>query len=175
MNPAKWDAIAESFERGELVPANGIAAWTKQAADEAATIRRALPDSIDTLLEVGCGVGRLTPWLSLLFPRVIATDTSVRCLRLTNIACGHGMRWNVRTRAPDDPVCAEADAAVVWGNLYDEDWTREAANAHITSLANSYPIVLVQLAHRSELFDDWVSLDAIGIRRGDDWLRIQTR
>lgn len=141
MNTAKWDAIAESFERGEFVPANGWDEWNAQAIREAVMIREALPQTVDTLLEVGCGVGRLTPHLARMFPHVIANDTSAACRRVTVVRLRG--RPNVRVvSAAGAPYGSHIDAAVVWGNLHDADWTTDEASAHARALMDAYPTVL---------------------------------
>lgn len=139
MNVEKWDALATRFSTGEQAPANGWEAWAEQAATEAATIRGALPESVGTLLEVGCGVGRLTPYLALMFPIIIATDTSPCCRLVTENRCS--ARGNVLILPPDEAADEPADAALVW-NLYDEDWPLEARDAHLSELEARYRYVL---------------------------------
>lgn len=148
MNTEKWDAIAKAFAVGTWVPANGLEAWYAQAVSEATTIRSALPLDVETLLEVGCGVGRLTPYLALLFPRVIATDTSPVCRRVTAERCEH--RPNVVVA---EPVGQTADAALVWGNLYDSDWTLQQISAHRQEMRRLYPLVLEGNSERWKLWD----------------------
>lgn len=137
MNEQKWDRIAEEFGRGEHVPANGWEAWNEQASREAVTIRDALPSEVETIVEIGCGVGRLTPYLALLFVYVRATDTSTACRMVTRQRCEH--RPNVLVLPPGD---YPADAAVVWGNLYDKDWNADAIREHRETLRANYPMVL---------------------------------
>jgi hypothetical protein len=50
-------------------------------------------------------------------------------------------RPNVFVVAPDNPY-AKGDAAVVWGNLYDDDWSDEAAIEHRAVLREQFPVVL---------------------------------
>lgn len=149
MNTEKWDAIAEAFRLGEWVPANGWEAWNAQAVREAVMIRDALPNRVDELIEVGCGVGRLTPYLAVMFPRVIATDTSAACRIVTRERCRH--HPNVRVMLPASLPMAAGDAALVWGNLYDSDWSKDAAVKHISKLRDTYPLVLVQTGMRDEI------------------------
>lgn len=163
MNEARWDAIADSFERGELVPANGMEAWRDKALEEALLIRSVLPGNVETLVEVGCGVGRLTPYLALTFPRVIAIDTSSQCRRLTMIATVYSN--NVVVCSPDEvPSIGEPDAAVVWGNLFDEDWSDQDAIDYLWQLLGAVPLVLTQ--------SNRALLAVVGhtIRSGPDWL-----
>lgn len=139
MNTAKWDRVAEAFDQGVLVPANGMDNWAAQAVTEAVLIRGILPLACETLLEVGCGVGRLTPYLALMFRSVVATDTSTACRVVTMGRCEYFR--NVRVAEPGG---IQADAAVVWGNLYDDDWTDDQAAEHIVELAAVCGYVLVQ-------------------------------
>lgn len=181
MNTAKWDAIAESFERGEFVPANGWEAWRDQALREAATIRDAIPGHVLDLIEIGCGVGRLTPHLSLLFPRVIATDTSAVCRRVTLDRCREYGVENVDVYEAYFPVPgARSTAAVVWGNLYDSDWTEDVARAHTRALMDEYPIVLFQQpppitlrAGESIVTRDQLDFDGEHYVSTPDWLRFE--
>lgn len=141
MNTAKWDAFAEAFAAGQAVPANGWEAWSEQAVREATMIRKALPDTVQCLLEVGCGVGRLSPYLALMFPRVVCTDTSAACRTVTRERTRHHANVTVLpadARLPDP----QPDAALVWGNLYDSDWTDANARAHLAGLVDTYPLVL---------------------------------
>lgn len=166
MNSEKWDAFAEAFAAGTAIPANGWAAWNKQALDEAVTIRCALPESVECLVEVGCGVGRLTPYLAIGFPRVVCTDTSAACRAVTRErCCGHG---NVIVMPPDH-LLVEGDAALVWGNLYDEDWSDAEARAHLYQLVEAHRCVLVQHTTRSviTLRNDWA------LTTSDDWMMIE--
>lgn len=138
MNQAKWDRIAEEFAAGTAVPANGWEAWADQATREATMIRDAMPSEVETLVEIGCGVGRLTPYLALLFPHVIAIDTSPACRVVTAQRCEH--RPNVLvTGSARTP--ADAAAALVWC-LYDSDWTTGQVNLHRALMREAYPIVL---------------------------------
>jgi SAM-dependent methyltransferase len=147
VNTEKWDKLAEAFAAGTAVPANGWEAWGEQAAREAATIRNVLPRDAETIVEVGCGVGRLTPYLAMLFPRVIATDTSSACRVVTKQRCKH--RPNVKVRAPGTP---KADAAVIWC-LYDEDWTALESTNHLREMLAAYSLVLEGNADAHWLYD----------------------
>lgn len=138
MNTAKWDALAESFAAGRAVPANGWQAWNEQAVKEATQIRSLLPDDVLLLLEVGCGVGRLTPYLALMFPRVVAIDTSAACRAVTRQRCEP--HRNVRV-LPADARLPRCDAALAWC-LYDEDWQPIDAAIHLDDLCDRYPLVL---------------------------------
>lgn len=164
MNAERWDAIGRQWLHGQLEPANGRAAWTAQAQAEAAQIAEILAPSKDkTLLEVGCGIARLTPWLAGWFKTVIAIDTSPVMLGITAAATSYLL--NVETWvAGHEPPC---DAALVWGNLYDEDWSRDAANEHIRGLAETHSSVLVWTGSRDELQSDWSFLV---YRHGNDWM-----
>lgn len=153
MNQAKWDAIAEAFDAGTFVPANGWDAWHEQAVQEAVMIRQALPSTVGTLVEVGCGVGRLTPYLAIMFPRILATDTSSACRQVTRRRC-HARR-NVTVMAPDN-LYVKGDAALVWGNLYDSDWSPAAAQAHRFGLREAFPLVLEGNA------EQWMLWEATG-------------
>lgn len=157
MNTEKWDAIAEAFRLGEWVPANGWVEWEAQAVCEAAMIRKALPERVDELIEVGCGVGRLTPYLAVMFPRIIATDTSAACRIVTRERCRH--HPNVRVMLPASLPMAAGDAALVWGNLYDSDWSEEARRKHTAKLRRTYPIVLEGNA------EHWMLYEATGFGR----------
>lgn len=153
MNPEKWDAIAEAFDAGAFVPANGWYGWHVQARCEAAQIRDALPRKVDVLVEVGCGVARLTPHLALLFPRVIACDTSSACRRVTSERCRR--RRNVLVQ-PTLPAASDGRtyAALVWGDLYDEDWPASEVKAHRLMLRERYPVVLEGNAERWMLWSE---------------------
>lgn len=143
MNTDKWDAFAEDFAAGQVVPANGWEAWCQRAMDEAATIRKALPTEADVLVEVGCGVGRLTPYLALLFPIVIALDTSAACRMVTRERCSNN--GNVTVMPADAKLPEPAGrtyAALVWGRLYDNDWPTGSITGHRERLRAEYPIVL---------------------------------
>src|SRR4029077_8957494 len=120
VNEQKWDAIAEEFAAGRAVPANGWEKWGEQAAIEATIIRGIFPRSVETLVGVGSGLGRLTPFLALVFPHVMAVDTSSGCRTVTAGRCAE--RPNVTVHSPPPPP-ADAAAALVW-NLYDADWSR---------------------------------------------------
>jgi SAM-dependent methyltransferase len=137
MNTDKWDRVAATFEHPEYEPPNGWASWEYLASQEAATIRRALPLEVETIVEIGSGVGRLTPYLALCFIYVTATDTSAACRRVTRQRCAH--RPNVKVREQGFPL---ADAAVVWGRLYDDDWPELAVMFHRRELRREYAFVL---------------------------------
>jgi len=139
VNTEKWDAFAEAFARGDVTPANGWTEWEAQAVREADTIRGALPHHVGTLVEVGCGIGRLTPQLALRFSTIIAMDTSTACRRVTRNRCR--AHRNVLVVPPDDRR-VEGDAALVWGNLYDSDWSYAETREHREMLRGRFPIVL---------------------------------
>jgi SAM-dependent methyltransferase len=139
VNVEKWDAIASRFASGEQVPANGWEAWAEQASKEAVAIRAAIPESVEILLEVGCGVGRLTPYLALMFPVVVATDTSAACRAVTLSRCER--RGTVLVLPPDEAEREDCDAALVW-NLYDSDWPAADQAEHRHGMQARYPIVL---------------------------------
>lgn len=136
MNPAKWDDVALRFEAGDLIPANGMEAWREIAISESITIRAALPSSVGTLVEIGCGIGRLTPYLALSFPRVVAVDTSAECLRVTQRTCERFSNVEI-----SDVLWPEGDAAVIW-QLYDDEWSDAERLGHINQARRTYPIVL---------------------------------
>lgn len=165
MNAERWDAIGRQWLHGQLEPANGRAAWTAQAQAEAAQIAEILAPSKDkTLLEVGCGIARLTPWLAGWFKTVIAIDTSPVMLGITAAATSYLL--NVETWVADhEPDC---DAALVWGNLYDEDWSDTDAAAHLGSLVIMHEYVLVQ-SRRETVTMPWYDTE-FPIDSGDDWL-----
>lgn len=144
MNEAKWNDVGTRFMSGSLEPANGFAAWDALAMREAAQIASTLPASASTIIEVGCGVGRLTPHLADLFDDVHATDTAEAMRRATRWRC---KRHPNVTVTPPDPD-ASADAIVVWGTLYDQDWTTICANAHIAGLCDQGDMVLIQTNRR---------------------------
>lgn len=152
MNPAKWDAIAEAFDAGTWVPANGWDAWAQQTVREAAMIRSALPDTVDVLLEVGCGIGRLTPYLAIMFPNVVAIDTSTACRMVTRKRCRNHSNLTI---LPADArmTIAGIDAALAWGNLYDEDWSEAESSAHRAELRRLYPLVLEGNAEAHWLYE----------------------
>lgn len=150
MNEDKWDAIAAAFERGEWQPANGIDVWRDEAFREAVTIRRALPATVQSILEVGCGVGRLTPHLAVLFGSgVVAVDTSANCRRVTSFACHH-LR-NVVVCQPGEPLTGQPDAALVW-KLYDEDWSLPERDEHLNEMQAAYRYVL----HSNNGVEHWL-------------------
>lgn len=161
MNAERWDAIGRQWLHGQLEPANGRAAWTAQAQAEAAQIAEILAPSKDkTLLEVGCGIARLTPWLAGWFKQVIAIDTSPVMLGITAAATSYLL--NVETWvAGHEPDC---DAALVWGRMYDEDWGAQDTIDHLWDLLGRCPLVLVQ--------SNWPELAVVGetIVSGPDWL-----
>lgn len=170
MNEAKWDAVATAYVQGRLLPANGIAEWGRLATLEALRIDAILPDTIDLLLEVGSGVGRLTPALGVLFPRVVATDTSELMRSVTRVACAHLPNVEV-----SEPGGITADAAVVWGNLYDEDWTDDEAAGHVCELAACCGYVLVQTTRAfiggfegARGDGDWAMIGPMRHWRGDE-------
>lgn len=150
MNTAKWDAVANDFIAGTRVPAQGWEAWAAQATQEAITIRAALPESVEMLLEVGCGVGRLTPYLALLFPFVVATDTSAACRSVTLARCDK--HTNVLVLPPDEAAQEACDAALVWC-LYDSDWTAQASFEHLESVNARYPLMLYGTADAHWLYE----------------------
>lgn len=136
MNPAKWDEVARRFEAGELIPGNGMDAWREIAITESIAIRAALPSSLEALVEIGCGIGRLTPYLALEFPRVIAVDTSTECLRVTARTCERFNNVEI-----SDVLWPEADAALIW-QLYDAEWSDADRLAHLNQACRTYPLVL---------------------------------
>lgn len=139
MNERKWDLIAEAFANGTLHPANGMEAWQEDAVREAILVRAIIPVECLTLMEVGCGVGRMTPFLSVLWPRVVATDTSSAC----RVVTAERVRLH-RNTTVCEPGGIQADAALVWGNLYDDDWSDDEAAAHVCELLACCGYVLVQ-------------------------------
>lgn len=167
MNAAKWDEKWSMFDNGHLEPANGREVWAANAAVEAALIRNILPLEVAVIVEVGCGIGRLTPNLAPLFWHVYAVDTSVVACKVTRAVAPHR---NVTVTVLHGELlgrAVQADAAVVWGNMYDADWTLDAARLHIEDLAKHYPLVLVQTA-RQEIRDAWTPAAA-----SDDWFLIE--
>lgn len=136
MNQAKWDNVARDYAANTLMPANGWSEWNAQARREADLIRSLLPENVQTLVEIGCGIGRLTRYLSITFPNVIATDTSSECRKVTRAA-------TLRRRVVvDEGLYPPGDAALVWGGLYDDDWRNEAMNVHFNGIVAMYPMVL---------------------------------
>lgn len=166
MNASRWDRIGAAWLAGELSPANGLEEWRKAAHAEAVLIASILHKpgrmhQVATLVEVGCGVGRLTPLLAPYFQTIIATDTSSVMLGITSAAAFH---WqNIKVVSGLYP---NGDAALVWGNLYDEDWTTQAATEHLIGLCEQFPLVLAQTT-RDEITN---FVRDLWIEQGDDWM-----
>lgn len=164
MNRNRWDELARQWLSGELCPANGMEEWTRLAASEAWRIGQLLPAGVTTLLEVGCGVGRLTPHLAGIFPEVFAIDQSLVMLAITSGRCRE--LANVHTQlAGTEPAC---DVALVWGNLYDEDWGDEEAAQHGESLVSKHHLTLIQTS-RVYLVGYWQTRT---VKHGKDWLLV---
>lgn len=168
MNEERWDRIGADWLVGTLAPANGMEAWREGAQEEAIRISAILhhpsrQHRVDTLVEVGCGVGRLTPHLAPYFRKVIATDTSTVMRGITERAAAHWQNVTV-----DAGLYPHGDAALVWGNLYDEDWSDAAAVEHLSGLVAQFPVVLVQTS-RVVITQ---SQAPIWVERGDDWMLV---
>lgn len=139
MNSDRWDGIGRSWIDGSLYPANGMEEWLRIAEEEADVIAALLPDGARALCEVGCGVGRLTRWLSGSLPFVYATDTSEVMRTITEMVTSG--QANVCVVSPGrEPPC---DVALVW-KLYDDEWSDEAAVMHIDSLLEWHTMALVE-------------------------------
>lgn len=168
MNETKWDALADAWLSGTMPPANGMTAWYGQAIIEADLIRSILPPEVRSITEVGCGVGRLTPYLAQRFDRVEAVDTSARMIDACELACHGTENVSFCVIADGFMPAAGMDAALVWGNLYDEDWSLAEAADHFCALSLVNRFVIVQTLRR-----DICSLIAedgpTPIAEGDDW------
>lgn len=164
MNEAKWDDVGEQWRSGGLQPATSMAVWLAQAREEAAELAAILHHNaqVETLAEIGCGLGRLTRYLAPYFRRIAAHDTSSVMREVT----AHVTRNWPNVHVLDLPY-RNADAALVWGNLYDADWTDKAATQHLEALVNQYPLVLVQTtrdALTNSQRERWLG------SQGDDWM-----
>lgn len=165
MNESKWDDIAWRWMNGSMWPANGVERWTEDAKLEAAEIAQRLNATaiVGTLVEVGCGVGRLTPHLAAHFPLVLATDTAGWCRHVTRERCK-----DLANVIVEPGLYPAGDAALVWGNLYDEDWSLPAALEHIAGLLEEYERVLVQTSRdliTNAFAEHWIA-------QGDDWMLV---
>lgn len=164
VNHEKWDQIGRDFASGRMVPANGMTQWNEIAAAEAARVAFLLGGGTETIIEVGSGVGRLTRSFVNLFRHVTATDTSPVMRGITRAACQYAE--NLDVMAPGLP---DADAAVIWGHLYDEDWLTSTALVHIQLHVETYRMVLLQ-TNRPDLVNGLAHLTAA---RGEDWLLLR--
>jgi SAM-dependent methyltransferase len=161
MNPDRWDEIGRQWETGALTPANGFDKWEAIASAEAARIRSLLPGA-ESLLEVGSGVGRLSPYLAEQFPTLICMDSSRVMRRVTRKRlAGHA---NTRVVEPDADF-GLVDAALVWA-LYDEEWTDEQTADHAESLLDIAHVALIQ--NPSTYLVGY--LLEYTVERGDDYL-----
>lgn len=104
-----WSVLPEDRFRPEWLAGNGRAFAASGAADAAlllAALRRngIAPDAVPRLLEHGCGIGRVTPWLAQHFPEITGVDVSAPHLALARAAARQRglvhLRW-LRARAED--------------------------------------------------------------------------
>jgi SAM-dependent methyltransferase len=139
VNAERWDRIGQAVLDGRLSPANGESEWRRLAAEEARRVVGLMGEPW-SVCEVGCGVGRLTPHLARSCGFVWATDTS-RVMRMITRQATSGDA-NVHVTSPGRE--ASCDVALVWGNLYDEDWSDLLAAAHLEGLLLRHSSILVQ-------------------------------
>jgi SAM-dependent methyltransferase len=144
VNSARWDEIGRQWQTGELSPANGWQLWNEVAELDAERIRVLLPPGVQSIIEVGCGVGRLTPHLAARFKNVYCTDTSPVMMSITSGLLVKDGILNARVAVDTYTLPREIDAAVVWGNLYDQDWTGEQAASHADDMLQRAHLLLVQ-------------------------------
>lgn len=82
-----WSVVSTSAFRADVIDQN-IKAFHTSGENEARNLKRLLertnidPSSLQTALEYGCGVGRVTRWLADIFPTVLGADISNNHLNL---------------------------------------------------------------------------------------------
>jgi SAM-dependent methyltransferase len=103
-----WSVLADSKFRRDRIESNEADFYASGAADRdlfAAAAQRCgveLPVQ-GTCFELGCGVGRVTPWLAQYFRRVIAADISTFHLDMAQQALARQAIENVELRRLDAP------------------------------------------------------------------------
>lgn len=163
-----WDAVARRWLAGDLEPSTGREAWSALASDQAAHIARILqPYRVSTLVEVGSGIGRMTPHLAEQFQHVIAIDSSAGMQECTELACEGLANVSVRHHADGDPIPV-GDAALIW-DVVAHDWSLLQADAMIDACLRSCLLVLVSVSR----LPGWSPWQQSIIREGDGWWLLQ--
>jgi SAM-dependent methyltransferase len=163
-----YDDRARRWLAGELEPAMGREAWVANAKRDAAMIAQRLhPYGVRSLLEVGSGVGRLTPHLAEAFDHVIAIDTSPGMQECTALACDGLVNVSVRDHKQGAPYPV-ADAALIF-DVIEADWTLHDADAIVGDVLRSCLLVLIAQVR----LDEWEPYQGQIAAAGTDWWLIQ--
>jgi SAM-dependent methyltransferase len=163
-----YDDRARRWLAGELEPAIGREAWTANARREAEfAAKRLHPYGGGSLLEVGSGVGRLTPYLAEAFEYVIAIDTSPGMQECTALACDGLVNVSVRDHKPGEPYPV-ADAALIF-DVIEADWSIEQADALVSDVLRSCLLVLIAQVR----LDEWEPYQGQIAAAGAGWWLIQ--
>lgn len=162
-----WDDVARRWLGGTLEPSNGRDVWSAIAHADAAEVERILrPFAVRDIVEVGSGVGRLTPYLAEHFAHVIAIDTSPGMVEATELACDHLTNVSVRDQRVGDPYPV-GDTALLF-DVIDSDWTHAEADELVEACLRSCLLVLV---HNTRLVG-WQPMGDV-VRSGASWSVIQ--
>ncbi len=163
-----WDDRARRWLAGELEPAMGRDAWVLNAQRDAAMIAQRLrPYGVRSLLEVGSGIGRLTPHLAEAFDHVIAVDTSAGMQECTDLACGTLANVTIRDHKLGDPYPV-ADAALIF-DVIDSYWTPWQADQLVGGVLRSCLLVLIVMVR----LDEWEPRQGQIAAAGPDWWLLQ--
>jgi SAM-dependent methyltransferase len=163
-----YDDRARRWLAGELEPAIGREAWVANARRDAEfAAKRLHPYGVRSLLEVGSGVGRLTPHLAEAFDHVIAIDTSPGMQHCTELATDGLVNVSVRDHKQGEPFPV-ADAALVF-DVIEADWSIEQADALVGDVLRSCLLVLIAQVR----LDEWEPLQGQIAAAGADWWLIQ--
>lgn len=159
-----WDHVAREWIAGRLEPSIGRDAWSANARGQAQAIASIVaPYAVSTLVEVGSGIGRLTPHLAERFEDVIAIDTSAGMTEATELAIANSPHAVVSDYREGDAIPI-GDAALVW-DVIGSDWSLQQADALVDACLRSCLLVLVSVSRLS----GWSPDQNLIVREGDGW------
>lgn len=162
-----YDEHARAWLAGTLKPTDRDD-WNAQAKAEAVMVRMLLSGyGVNTLLEVGSGVGRMTRHLAEHFEKVIAIDASPGMVECTLLACADLTNVQVIDQYAHEPYPV-ADAALIY-DVLDPDWTIEQADDLVSAVLRSCMIVLVARVR----LEDWTPWQGQIAAEGSDWWLLQ--